>query len=275
MKPAGIGDSFAFDITARRFIYISEAAVSAMLYCSSPYFVSKAIGGNALPSKDKMFAFRPDSNPRVFPFHCQPAHLGFTTVLGADRETATDTPYTQATLNLLGGSFTGMWRAVSCACASCLFDDGSRCTSRGSYDQVPWVGYDVTRAPPPPGSRGNDAFLPRMVDALLAGSSGPLAAFAKELGHFIRDRLGRFRSAATATSWVMKRAANNKKGNWVERWIASLTSTQPNNIAPDHAHAAAVGTVSGRAGELGWQLPRNENGQPHSWESYFLLCRSK
>lgn len=276
VTPAGIGDGAMFNVSGRRFLYISEADVAALVYCSSPFFVSRATGGNALPSKDKMFAFRPAPNPPVFAFPCQPAHLGFATAMQLGAEVATDTPFQQATLNIVGGEkgvcHSGLWRAVSCACASCLYDNGTRCTSSGSYDPVPWVPYTVTRGPPPPGSRGNDAFITRMVDGLIAGSSGPLVAFATELGRFIRERLRRFRSAAAATSWVTKRANYTGRGNWVERWIASQPTTVDGNTA---ARESAIAIVSGRADELDWQLPRSSNGQQHSWESYFLLCRPR
>lgn len=276
VTPAGIDEGAMFNVSARRFIYISEANVAALRYCSSPFFLSKATGGNALLSKDKMFAFCPAPNPPVFAFPCQPAHLGFATALG--NTTATDTPYQQATLNLVAdgagaharGLFAGLWRTASCACASCLFADGTKCTSRGSHEPVPWVPYKVTRAPRPPGSHGNHAFIARMVDGLIAGSSGPPDAFASELGKFIRERLHRFRSTAAATSWVTKRASFNARGNWVERWIVSQSIAVDENA---EARASAVTTVASRAAELGWQLPRRDNGQQHSWESYFLFCR--
>lgn len=269
----GIGEGTSFQVTARRFIYVSEADVASMVYCSSPYFLSRATGKEGLPTKSNMFAFRPDPNPPVYVLPCKPAHLGFVTPI--DAEGLTDTPYRQATLNLVGpkdghGSFTGKWRRVSCACSCCLYGDGSRCTSRGGYGPVAWVPYTVTRTPQPPASR-NDAFLAQMVDGLLAGSSDRLGEFAEELGRFIRERLHRFRSAKAAAAWVNTRAFSNKRGNWVERWIANQPSAVDDD---DHAKKAAIAIVSSRARAIGWKLPNHEVGRPHSWESYFEFARS-
>lgn len=265
----GIGSDCAFDISARTFVYVSEAEVAYLIHCSSPFVVSKAEGSVNLRNKQHMFCFRPDPNPPVSVFPCLPAHLGFEPRAGDGRETS-EGPFDQATLNLIEATFTGTWRAMSCGCDCCLLDDGSRCTSMGRYEPSPWRCYTVSRLPAAVGKQGSNSFLAQMVDGLLAGSQGELEPFAIAVGTLIKSRLRRFQSVKQAANFVSNRALKNSPDNWVQRWLQKKHKGLGEATAAREAWDSFTAVVLARASELGWQTPRaqNSNGGPQPWADY-------
>lgn len=265
--PAGIGRGTVFDIVRRTFVFVSEAEVAELQWCSSPYFESKgAKGGATVPGKASMFCFRPDPVPKVSVFRCQPADLGFP-LTGSGGGEISAKPYCATTLNLVAqgaeGMFTGQWRAMSCACAACQYgrteQSLSRCTSRGEgFQPLPWERYTVARAPAVP--RTGTSFIGMMVDAALiafdpAGGELELSALVQSTAKFIRQKLHRFRNAAAAQAYVKKRVKNNQKGNWVEQAALAISAQLPRahgQIAIAVGHGEAMAELKAKATFLGW-----------------------
>lgn len=259
-----------FDIVRRSFVLVTEDELKPQRWCTSPFFETKgAKGSGTVLSKDAMFCFRPNPIPSVCAFSCTPADLSFPPGTLPDfLTTQSEKPYTAATLNLVAqgdrGLFSGQWRALSCACKACLLDDGSDCTSRGShFEPLPWERYTVSRAPAVPQARAN-AFIAMMTDTLLAKlpDAVSLEQFANSTGEFIRNKLGRFRSVLKAKQYVLKRAVNNKKDNWVERAILAVAAQ-----SSESQRRSALSRVKEKAETIGWTLPVGR-----SWEQFVSSC---
>lgn len=268
LQPAGIGKDTAFDIFERVFVYVSEEDVAAFVYCSSPFIESRTERARRDGlHRGNMFCFRPDPNPAVAVLLCEPAHLGFLHEDGDEQAEMTSMPYQQATLNLIANKgqngFHGRWRGLSCACADCLFDDSSGCTSRGvGYKPASWEPYRVQRSVASQKNQGDQWFISKMVNGLLRGSQGPLEAFAKSMGEFIRKRLHKFRGAKAATDFVIARARSHV---WVERW---LQIEHAKHGATATAWATATARIFARTRELGWEIPSATNGRSQTWDAY-------
>lgn len=210
---SGVGKDTQFDVSARYFHHVTEADLLPTEYCTSPHFHTEgAVGSGVLATKADVFCIRANPNPPVSVWQTQPVSLGFP---GGK----VSTPYEAATLNLVGGCFSGTWRRYSCVCARCLIGArGASCTFYGDSVQGPaWEAYTVERKPGTV-KKGNDTcFLAVMVDSLLVRwNKHDIEAFATGVGTFIKSKLHRFHGPKQAAAYVQQRF---RKDRWVSEWV--------------------------------------------------------
>ena len=218
-----------FGVTARHFHYLAEADLAGTVYSTSPFFHSDgASGAGLLKKKGDIFCLRPNPNPTVTVWPCEPAPLGFLSahVPGAAGATMS-TPYQSATLNLVDpGKFTGVWRRYSCACKACLQGNGA-CTFYGESVSGPaWEGYHVKRKVPTPKTGSDTSFMALMVDGLLPRWEGALDKFETSVGTFIKSTLHRFTTHPKAVAYVSSRFTGSQ---WVRKWVLSEAATHAND----------------------------------------------
>lgn len=262
---AGLNAQATFNILRRTFFFVAESDVEVFKYCTSPLFsCSGAVGAGELKSKDKVFCLRPDPNPEVVAFACQPAKLGLPPSMQPGLSTTTE-PYQDATLNVIPGphdaGFTGTWRHLSCACEVCLFEvpvDGV-CTIYGKGMQAPpWVPYKVTRKPPAATKstrNRNNSFLVRFVEFSIAsclqrGVVTTVDGIAAEVAGFMVQGLKVYKTLRGGSTLVRERFALT---HWLHRWVLETHRVHATDPA---AWALARADIGARVARSGWQPPQ-------------------
>lgn len=216
-----------------------------------------AVAAGALNSKDKIFCLRPDPNPAVVAFECQPAKLGLPPSMLPTMPTTTE-PYRIETLNLIPGSsdagFTGTWRHLSCACNVCLFAVDGMCTSYGAGVQAPpWIPYKITRRPPAATKsmrNRTNSFLVQFVEFSIASCLQREVAidFTAEIAGFMVHGMKLYKTLRGGSGLVRERFALT---NWLRLWVMD----EHKRCASPAAWALARTDIAARVARSGWQPP--------------------
>lgn len=272
-RRAGTDVLAAFSIVRRTFFYIAENEVACFRYCTSPLFLCTAARGAAanceLKFKGDVYCMRPDPNPEVVVFECQPVKLGLPRAMHPEAN-FTSQPYQPETLNLIpgptGAGFTGQWRMLSCSCKACLFhghEAGAEasCSSYGPSVLAPvWECYKTTRKPPTAALRSPNreaSFLVVFVDCSIASCllrGQTLQQLTDEIASFLRYGLCVYKSQRGGNTLVKERF---KKPNWLQRWVRDMYRASGDDQVAWSARRLEIGnTVS----KTGWEPPAQTLG---------------